>query len=494
MRPGNRQGERLRGLGLVAVLMVASILFLLVGSVGLRLSQSLGNVARHDAGLKARYAAQGGLQDALLALRKDSAWSDGFQDKPMPGDADLRYTVTVINNTDGSLGDPHFQGELEVPAGAVHLAATGTAGEDHQARVSALAFRDGPTFDHALQTEGTIAFSSAPGAPASAGSPGGGSPVMVAQSPDGSQLVDPGDPSGTVTQGPGTPPPPAPGGMVVATGNDTSSASITIGPDGTMQVIADSGGGQPAPPTGGSAPEGSTVDGYDSRLGDYSPSSAVSGESSVRTNASGPGAVSLGSGCRIDGDVVVGPGADPVTAVVGPASSYLAVQVAEERAGITSYRSSYPESSESPAALDGVEPGSYGAVQVGSGSRMVLRSGEYRFDSLDVAGRIEIDAGTGPVLVYVGGALRLRPGADVNSGGKPSQLQVYLEEGVERADLEGRATMVVAAGQAVVNLGGDYRGAVLGRSATVLPGGEVHYDVALRGVPMGRWKLGSHRR
>ncbi|MBI3927887.1 MAG: hypothetical protein HY319_20265 [Armatimonadetes bacterium] len=131
---------RRRGSALILVLAVTFVLSILMASVGASSTQTLRNTRQRQQALQLRHAAFSGIQKALQALTQDENLA-GALTGTLPVQKEYGYRVEVINNQDGSKGNPYVLPDgTKVPAGHVYLAATGN-GAGSEIVLGALAYR-----------------------------------------------------------------------------------------------------------------------------------------------------------------------------------------------------------------------------------------------------------------------------------------------------------------------------------------------------------------
>ena len=245
--PSRGSARARRGLALVGVCAVIVLVLGAVVAMGTVSSQNLCQVALSVYERQALYAAEAGLQDALLQLKNNATWGaggpavipSGFDHKAMPGGSGFTYTVTVNNNHAG--GQPTASDGTTVSAGCVYLRSTGTATQGVTRTVSAMArqgiygvwenavFGDrwvavngNPTVDSYDSSAGPYAPAPSPQVNAWMGT-NGSSPGAISMG--GSSLVD-----GSLLVGPGAVPTTAVVGASHATGSVYVSSTVVTMP------------------------------------------------------------------------------------------------------------------------------------------------------------------------------------------------------------------------------------------------------------------------
>lgn len=125
--PRTNAARKRRGLALALVLMVVSIAAIIAFSAAAVSTTNLSFAQTDLASIRARYASEAGVSNALQQLEVDPAWNTGFNNVALPNDANLRYTVTVVNNSTGSSAVMASDG-TSVPPASVYLVSTGSSG------------------------------------------------------------------------------------------------------------------------------------------------------------------------------------------------------------------------------------------------------------------------------------------------------------------------------------------------------------------------------
>lgn len=116
-----------RGLALALVLMVVSIAAIVAFGAAAVSSRNLNFASTDLCSIQARYASEAGAADALQRLEEDPGWSVGLTNVPLPGNSDLKYSVSVTNNSAGTAAVNAPDG-TSVPPAAVYLLSSGTSG------------------------------------------------------------------------------------------------------------------------------------------------------------------------------------------------------------------------------------------------------------------------------------------------------------------------------------------------------------------------------
>lgn len=245
----------------------------------------------------------------------------------------------------------------------------------------------------------------------------------------------------------------------------------------------------------------SLIDAFDATLGPYSTAAVIPGAADVGTNATTAGAIALKGGTVVNGDLTVGPGADPATAIVGAASALGSVYVAGSPFALPavapSPMPSPPYSNVVPSSGSSftLAPGAYGDLSVNGGT-VLLQTGTYVFGAstgstgsvtLKSGATLAVAPGAGPVRVYFAGSWNSSGGAVVNPTGLASNLVIAGLPTVTSVTLAGNAGATYAAYVPTADIkvtGGTYiEGALIGASVKLSSGVAVHYDRSLTRAP-----------
>ncbi|MEW6278436.1 MAG: hypothetical protein AB1758_07445, partial [Candidatus Eremiobacterota bacterium] len=138
-----------RGSALVMILAMVAVLSVLAASVGSVSTQNLRSTTTHARGRQMDYAALSGIQVSLGFLSQDPNHKTPVQGS-LPTLSRCDYDVQVVNNYDGSMGDPYVgPNGVTVPKGTVYLTSVGRNGTHASAPLSALAYREDVTLNTA---------------------------------------------------------------------------------------------------------------------------------------------------------------------------------------------------------------------------------------------------------------------------------------------------------------------------------------------------------
>lgn len=229
------------------------------------------------------------------------------------------------------------------------------------------------------------------------------------------------------------------------------------------------------------------MDSYDSSKGPYNGTHGQNG--GVGTNSTARGAITLGGGAVVYGNVWVGPGGDPAKAVTLNGGS----TVKGTKAALSSPRDMTPMT----------DPG--GGTPISFVSGTTLTSGTYRASSINLTGgtatingnvilyvtgdmklsgsaQIVISAGSS-LTVYVSGSISIGGGGMVNQTLNPHSLTVYGTSTCTSATFSGNSVLygAIYTPKATTSVSGctSFYGSVIGGSVSISGGTAVHYDESL---------------
>lgn len=211
-----------------------------------------------------------------------------------------------------------------------------------------------------------------------------------------------------------------------------------------------------------------TLDSYDSRQGSYQ-----GGRGHVRlcANAHEEKTVALIGGATVNGDVVLGPGSDPETALWQTPRTWTTITGSVTVAD----RTTPLEPVELPDLAD------VRSVQIAGHEVMILPGGLYRFRELHISGHGQL-VFTGPAEIYVDEDVRLSGhGAIDTYDHRPTNLALYVKGDHVVLNSDADCFAKVSAPSATIELSGegDLYGVLNGRAILVHGRGDVHYDEAL---------------
>lgn len=207
------------------------------------------------------------------------------------------------------------------------------------------------------------------------------------------------------------------------------------------------------------------TDAYDSRVAPYNPATATN-EGHIATNASAPGMVSLSGNVKIKGDLVVGPGANPLTAarLSGNAAILGDRVVATARNPMTPVQGRL--------AYKGMSTGD---------SVVRLEPGTYVVSSLNVGGNGALNC-TGPTDIYVAGDVHIAGNGIVASHDRAADVKIHIQ-GERNVTISGNGNVygLIYAPESHVKISGNAQifGSVVGESIHHSGNGKVHLDKAL---------------
>ncbi len=143
------------GMILLFVMLTALMLISLVGAIGVLSKRNLNDVVNQVDSKRAKYAAYAGLSETLARLKTNSNWNAGLTDVQLDSDPNAKYSVEIVNNINGGLGEPTFwsvNAGAWIPVGAAWVRSVGKVGDrvEGAAGMIALAGHYRPKFDFAL--------------------------------------------------------------------------------------------------------------------------------------------------------------------------------------------------------------------------------------------------------------------------------------------------------------------------------------------------------
>lgn len=218
------------------------------------------------------------------------------------------------------------------------------------------------------------------------------------------------------------------------------------------------------------------TDSYNSATAAYNVVTAGA-EGDVGTNGTASGAIEVNGNARINGDAVVGEGADPTTAIVENGNAI-----------ITGSSSAADE----PFVLPDIEIpnglNSSGALTVSGNTTRTYAGGTYRFTSISISGNGKLNF-TGPATVYVTGNVSIAGNGVGTASSKPPNLIVYVD-GSHTVSVSGNGNFYGAIyapdSPITINGNGAFYGAAIGHTVTNNGNGSgFHYDLAIRAAVGG---------
>lgn len=213
------------------------------------------------------------------------------------------------------------------------------------------------------------------------------------------------------------------------------------------------------------------IDSYDSRLADYSLATARA-KADVGTNGTGNGVVSLTGNVTVKGDVTVGPGGNPATAItVGNNASI---------SGTTGAAIEPLEMEESKVPKSIIQMGSVSLT-----GEEVLPSGNYSFDSLSITGNGSLKF-SGPANIYLKGTSYIGGNGVLSAFEVPKNLIIHVI-GTQEVTYAGNGDFhgAIYGPKANVKISGNGEmfGAVLSKNITSNGNGKIHFDESLKDAP-----------
>jgi len=214
-----------------------------------------------------------------------------------------------------------------------------------------------------------------------------------------------------------------------------------------------------------------TTDAYDSRLGPYSQSNKTN-EGNIGTNTTRAGFVMLSGNARVNGDLAIGPGGNPLTAT----------QISGN-ARITGTK--YAASAATPMTAVSIPnnlPNS-GALSVTDNNTVTLGAGTYYYSSISVSGNGRLNV-TGAATVYVNGNVSISGNGVGTAQNLPPNLTINVA-GARSVTVSGNGDFFgkIYAPQSSISVtgNGNIFGAISGSSFSDSGNGMIHYDKALGG-------------
>lgn len=212
--------------------------------------------------------------------------------------------------------------------------------------------------------------------------------------------------------------------------------------------------------------QNASVDSYNSNNGAYGGANVGNG-GNVAVNNSAAGSITLSGNTLINGDAVIGPGGDVATGIeIGP------------NAAITGTTSVAAEPVEYPL-LDTTLPSS-GDLTISTGTQ-TLSTGIYHYSSLSVSGQGVLTS-SGPVIIYVDGAVTLSGQAVSSTNDIPENMLIIVKE-TGSVSVSGQGTVhagIYAPKSTVTNNGnGGIFGAIVAKNYVQTGNGSLHFDESL---------------
>ncbi len=293
-----------------------------------------------------------------------------------------------------------------------------------------------------------------------------------------------------------------PGGnnpIIQSTGRVPHIGTATV--DKTIRVMLEVNGGQSLFDYGIFGDEGvelsgnAQIDSYDSRVGEYGEEN-VGDQGDAGTNASYYSCLFLRNNSEINGDAIVGPGADPASVIV-----------TQNNSNITGEKSALDEEKELPSipAPEGLpwrgdysvgqndtdtinENGEYMSFILESNSKVAITadvtlyiSGEFSMKS-----NTQLEMAEGVTLtIYLGGTFKQRSDSQINNLSQdPAKLQIYgTENFTSTMNLKSNSSLygAVYVPDATVHYhsNADLFGAVVANYVEIHSNSRLHYDLAL---------------
>jgi hypothetical protein len=215
-----------------------------------------------------------------------------------------------------------------------------------------------------------------------------------------------------------------------------------------------------------------TFDSYDSRQGAYGGSNKSSTET-MAVNSTQAGKMNLSGNAKIKGNVLVGYNGVPNTVIATSGN-----------ASITGTRSNLDEDWSAYDAPTLPETYTDRTLSVSGNNTITLAAGTYHVPSISVSGNARITA-TGPVVIYVDGAVSIAGNGMVVPNNHPANLLIY-SLGSSNVSIAGNGSFyggVFAPNSNVTASGnGGVFGAVISKTYTQSGNSATHFDVAMKEI------------
>ena len=157
-----QSGTTDKGASLVTVIFLLSVVSLVFGAIYTLTRKNLIDVSSEYWKDRARYAAQAGVQHALIKLNNDSTWNVSLLDQPVKENPELSYDIEILNNLHATPSDPvvndPYDG-LVIPPGTCWIRATGKMSDRVSVSSSSMVKLVGgqrPIYNHSVFTMGPM--------------------------------------------------------------------------------------------------------------------------------------------------------------------------------------------------------------------------------------------------------------------------------------------------------------------------------------------------
>jgi Tfp pilus assembly protein PilX len=209
------------------------------------------------------------------------------------------------------------------------------------------------------------------------------------------------------------------------------------------------------------------VNSYHSRDGTYGGSNATN-KGNVATNSTANGAINLTGSSELRGGATVGFGGNVNTGITKGWSCV----ISGAKAVAPAVKTYDPPTTTTPVS---------GPLSVGGNSTLYLMSGTYHYSSLTVGGSGKLQP-TGPVKIYVDGAVDIGGAGIATQNNIPANLQIYVT-GNSSVKVHGSGALygtIYAPLSRVYNTGNvRIAGAIISNTFELTGSSEFHYDEAL---------------
>ncbi|HTL47362.1 MAG TPA: collagen-binding domain-containing protein [Verrucomicrobiae bacterium] len=218
---------------------------------------------------------------------------------------------------------------------------------------------------------------------------------------------------------------------------------------------------------------GPTIDSYDSSLGAYGGGNAGQ-NGDIGTDSTGSSTVGVENTINIDGnavikgDVMVGPGANPDNVIdLGHNVTLTGTKGSED------YKRDYEPITSNATNL--------GALSLSGSTTQYLGPGTYHYSSLSISGQAKLIP-TGPVVIYVDGAVSIGGNGVATSSNLPPNFLLYAASTSVAISGNGNFYGGVYAPNADVSVSGNGQifGGLVGKTYHQTGNANIHYDEALK--------------
>jgi len=237
------------------------------------------------------------------------------------------------------------------------------------------------------------------------------------------------------------------------------------------------------------------IDSYDSRLGDYGGTN-ISDNGDTGTNATHVGCIYLYSNSKVYGNVISGPGSDPLEVIVSRANGLvtgesLALTSPKEMPSVSSpeglpFRGSFSLDGDSTVTIN--ESGEYTSFMTDNNSKVTITSDVTLYITGDFSmlsnSQFEIAEGVN-VDIYLGGTFAQNSNTQINNLSQdPTKLLVFGTDSFNgemewNSNTDFYGAIYVPKAEIDYNSNADFYGSVAGRLLELDSNSRIHFDEAL---------------